>query len=259
MLHFGRLTLESARCSDSDGEMPKLLPGQMFISSYMLPTKPVSDFAADEGAAEGMGFDFSLAEPEISEPETETEIFEPSARSDFAADEEAAGVMGLNFSLAEPEISERPEVADMFEPSAPQSDFAADEEAAEVMGLEFSLAEPEMPEGPEMGEVAEVAQESVGDFAADEAVAESMGLGFSLTEPSATPTATPSATPSAVPSDVVEDTDTPFRRPKRSMTQLEATPMKKQRTVEAEVEVGQKGVKDTASGNPLELITVASI
>jgi len=46
--------------SDLEAEGLICLPGQIDIRSYMLPTKPIMDFTADEEVAREMGLDFSL-------------------------------------------------------------------------------------------------------------------------------------------------------------------------------------------------------
>ena len=48
--------------SDLEAEGLMCLPGQIDIRSYMLPTKPIMDFTADEEVAREMGLDFSLEE-----------------------------------------------------------------------------------------------------------------------------------------------------------------------------------------------------
>lgn len=48
--------------SDLEAEGLICLPGQIDIRSYMLPTKPIMDFTADEEVAREMGLDFSLEE-----------------------------------------------------------------------------------------------------------------------------------------------------------------------------------------------------
>ena len=53
----------ACRSAIFDGESldpEPIAEGQIYIDSYMLPTKPVLDFAADEEAARAMGLDFDL-------------------------------------------------------------------------------------------------------------------------------------------------------------------------------------------------------
>eukprot|EP00438_Fugacium_kawagutii_P010941 Skav210635 [mRNA] locus=scaffold1063:152705:153708:- [translate_table: standard] len=82
-----------------DSEVLKLLPGQIDIRSYMLPTKPVIDFEADEEAARDLGLDFGLENMEDWEDlEMVVDRVDgvDSLMESFSADEEAAVAMGLS-------------------------------------------------------------------------------------------------------------------------------------------------------------------
>lgn len=88
--------------SDLEAEGLICLPGQIDIRSYMLPTKPIMDFTADEEVAREMGLDFSLEEDSEDrgfQAWEDIEMIGDEKVESFEADEEAAAAMGLNTSL----------------------------------------------------------------------------------------------------------------------------------------------------------------